>query len=352
MYIVLAIIAFGLLIAFHELGHFLVAKAFGVKVNEFAVGMGPTLLKKQGRETLYSLRLLPLGGFCAMEGEEEDSGDDRAFITKPAWQRALILAAGAVMNFLMGVIMVLCIAPNASFAEPVIAEFFEGCPYESADALQLGDRIFSVDGRRTYFTTDFSEVMSRGGDEHRIVLIREGRRVVLNDFSMPLVEYPQADGSSVWKYGIYFAPRQFGFGANLKYAWYESLNFVRIVWGSLGDLITGNVGVKDLSGPVGIVGYVDEMTEQAESTGEAIFDILYFFALIAVNLAVMNLLPIPALDGGRVFFLLVTWVLELILGRRIDPKYEKYIHAAGFALLMVLMVFIMFNDIYKIIFNR
>ncbi len=210
-----------------------------------------------------------------------------------------------------------------------------------------------MDGHRTYFTMDFSEYMARGeSDTHRIVLIRDGKRVVLRDYPLRLLEYPTADGGTTQKYGLYFAPRSFGLGANLKYSWYAALDFVRLVWRSLGDLVTGAVGIRDLSGPVGIVGYVGEMEAQAESSGEAAFNFFYFFALIAVNLAVMNLLPIPALDGGRVFFLLVTWLIERITRRRIDPKYEGYIHTAGFVLLMGLMVFVMFNDVFKLITGR
>lgn len=350
MVIFLAIIAFGVLIASHELGHFLAAKACGVRVNEFALGMGPKLLQKQGMETLYTLRALPLGGFCAMEGEDEASGDPRAFTAKRAWQRVLILCAGAAMNFLLGLILILCIAPNANFTEPVIAGFMEGCPYEGADSLLAGDRIYSVDGHRTYFTANFAEYMARAGsDTHKIVVIRDGKRVTLKDFYMPLVEYPAADGGTVMKYGLHFVPREFGLRANLRYSWYESLDFVRLIWRSLSDLVTGAVGIRELSGIVGVVDYTNEVVAEAESAAAARFDFLYIFALIAVNLAVMNMLPIPALDGGRVFFLIVTGLVELVSRRKIDPKYEGYIHTAGFVLLMGLMVFVMFNDVVKII---
>jgi len=350
MYIILAIIAFGVLIAVHEGGHFLAAKAFGVKVNEFALGMGPKLLKKQGRETLYTLRALPLGGFCAMEGEDAETGDPRAFTAKPAWQRAVILVAGAAMNYLIGLVLIFCIAPHAGFSEPVIADFMDGCPYESADGLQAGDRFLRIDGRRIFFADNVATYMSRtGSDDHTIVLRRGGQRVVLKNYHMPLVEYAQPDGSTVMKYGIYFSPRQDGFIANLRYAWYEAMDFVRVIWRSLGDLFTGAVGLRELSGPVGIVGYVNEVESAAKSPLEAWFTFFYIFALIAVNLAVMNLLPIPALDGGRVFFLLVTWCIERLTRKKLDPKYEGYIHTAGFILLMGLMIFVMFNDVVKLI---
>ena len=350
MYIVLAILAFGILIAVHELGHFMVAKACGVKVNEFSLGMGPAILQKQGKETVYSLRLFPIGGYCAMEGEDADTGDPRAFTAKPAWQRVLILCAGAAMNFLLGFVLILCISPNANFQEPVIADFMEGCPYQGEGALLPGDRFYSVDGHRTFFLSNFSEYMARSGsDVHDLVLVRDGSWVELEDFSMPKVAYPAEGGGTVMKYGLYFAPRETGFLADLRYSWYESLDLVRLIWQSLGDLIHGAVGVKELSGVVGIVDYANQVATEAETTQEAAFDFSFLFALIAVNLAVMNMLPLPALDGGRVFFLIVTTVVERIIRRKLNPKYEGYVHTAGLVLLMGLMVFVMYNDIVKIV---
>ena len=349
MYIVLAIIAFGVLILVHEGGHFFAARLCGVKVNEFAIGMGPKILKKQGKETLFTLRLLPFGGFCALEGEDEETGDERAFAAKPKWQRIVILCAGAAMNFLIGLIMLFCIMPWMNVAEPVIAGFMEGCPYVGEDALMEGDRILRVDGHRIYFTTDFSEYMSRGGDDvHTIVLRRDGERVVLKDFTMSLVAYPTDSGGSAMKYGLYFQPRGDGLWTNLRYTWYEGVGFVRLVWRSLGDLFTGAVGLRDFSGPVGVVGYVNEVEQQTTSALEAFFTFFYIFSLIAVNLAVVNLLPIPGLDGGRVFLLIVTSVIEGVSGKKLDPKYEGYINMAGLVLLLSLSAYILFNDVWKL----
>ena len=345
--ILLAIVAFGVLIAVHEGGHFLAAKACGVKVNEFALGMGPALLKKQGKETLYSLRALPIGGFCAMEGEDEDTGDPRAFTAKPAWKRAVILVAGPLMNFLLGFLMVLCISGRANFADPIISEFRPDCPYEEADGLQVGDQIWSVDGYRTFFSNGVVDAFQRSGsDTHDIVVLRDGRRVTLKDYFMPPYE---AENGTIRTYGFYFAPREFSLGANLRYSWDESLVFVRLVWESLGDLISGAVGVRELTGIVGVVDYVTQVTSEAEDVSRASFDFLFFFSLIAVNLAVMNLLPIPALDGGRIFLLLATWVIERVSRRKLNPKYEAYIHGAGLVLLMGLMVLVLFNDVFRIV---
>lgn len=351
MVIIIAILAFGLLVAVHELGHFMAAKAFGVKVEEFSLGMGPVLLKKQGRETLYSLRLLPFGGFCAMEGEDTKAQSPRSFTAQKVWKRAIILVAGAAMNFVMGFVLLLCIAHMTyAFTEPVISDFMPGCPYVGEEGLMEGDRIHSVNGHRTYFTNNFSQYISQG-ETHDIVLYRNGERVVLRDYYMVPVEYTLDDGTKEVKYGLYFETREFGFWNNLKYAWYASLDFVRLVWESLGMLVSGDVGIREMSGPVGIVSVVNDAAASSETVREAAFRICYIFSLIAVNLAVMNLLPIPALDGGRVFFLLVTWVIEKISKKRLDPKYEGYVHTAGFVLLMALMVFIMFSDVLREFFG-
>ena len=349
MYIILAIIAFGVLILVHEGGHFFAARLCGVKVNEFAIGMGPKLLKKQGKETLYTLRALPLGGFCALEGEDEETGDARAFSSKPRWQRILILCAGAAMNFLLGLIMIGCIMPYMIVTEPVIAGFYEGCPYEGEDGLQVGDRILRLDGHRIYFLEDLTEYLARGrDDDHTIVLRRDGRRVVLKDFTMTKQAYPTESGGAVMRYGLFFAPRGYGLWNNLRYTWYEGLSFVRLVWRSLGDLFRGAIGLRDFSGPVGVVGFVNEVEAQTENALEAFFTFFYIFALIAVNLAVVNLLPIPGLDGGRIFLLIVTGVIEALSRKKLDPKYERVINTAGLVLLIGLSLYILFNDVVKL----
>lgn len=354
MYIIIAIIVFGVLIATHELGHFIAAKLCGIKVLEFAMGMGPTLLKKQGKETLYSLRLLPLGGFCAMEGEDEDSGDPRAFTRQSAWKRVIILVAGAAMNFLTGLILILIVFSTLpGFNTPTITKFMDGCPYVGEEAFMVGDTIHSVDGHRTYFSSNVTTYLSRAKDERMdIVLIRDGEKLRLDDFELvPTIEDKDASGNAVMKYGFYFGVKESGLGAQLKYSWYCALDFVRMVWMSLSDLISGAVGMKEMSGVVGIVAMINDVGQAAPTASAAFLDIAYLAAFIAVNLAVMNMLPIPALDGGRVLFLALTWIIEKIIRRKLDPKYEGYIHAAGLMLLIALMVFIMFNDVIKLIWQ-
>ncbi len=351
MYIVIALLIFGVLIAVHELGHFLCAKACNVRVLEFSLGMGPPLFKKQRGETLYAVRALPIGGYCAMEGEDSESDDPRAFTRQPRWKRLLILCAGSAMNFFLGFLLVLLVFAGADyFTTPVITGFMEGCPYEGENALMEGDTFYRIDGHRIYFTSNIITYMSRsGGDTHDIVVIRDGKKVALDRFHMPLREYTRPDGTSELKYGLYFGIKENSFGAHLRYSWYGTVDFVREAWMGLTDLITGSIGVKALSGPVGIVSMINQVGESSASPVDAFENIAYFTALITVNLAVINMLPFPALDGGRVFGVIVLGVAERISRRRLNPKYEGYVHAAGLALLLAFMAYVMYNDIARIL---
>ena len=348
MYILLAILGFGILIAVHEFGHFMAAKACGVRVEEFSIGMGPALWKKQKGETLYALRALPIGGYCAMSGEDEAIEDDpRAFSSQPAWKRVIILVAGSFMNFLIGlVLLVIVFSSSRAYSTPVITEFFDGCPYESAEGLQVGDEFYRIDGHRIYFSANVSEYLARGNGVHDIVVIRDGEKVTLEDFELKLLTYPGEEGQY---YGFRFGVKEMNFGQKLQYSWYCALDFVRMVYNSLRDLLAGAVGVKDLSGPVGIVSMINDVGQESAGVKDALLNIAYFMAFIAVNLAVMNMLPIPALDGGRVFLLVVTWIIEHITRRKVDPRFEGYIHTGGMVLLLGLMAFVMFNDIFRIV---
>ena len=344
VYILIAILLFGVLIFVHEAGHFTAAKLCGVRVNEFAIGMGPAIIKKKKGETDYSLRCIPIGGFCAMAGEDEESDDPRAFTNQPAWKRFIILIAGSLMNFLLGMLIIAILyAPAKAFISPVIASFAEGCPYEGP--LQVGDRFYSVDGHRIYQYYDFSDYMEKNGPLHDIVVIRDGHRFKLDDFSMEKLLY---EGETQKRYGFSFGYEKATFSVKLRNVWNTSMEFVRWVWAGLAELVNGRVSMNEISGPVGIVDMIAETGEQAESTSDAFYSIFYLGAFIAINLAVMNMLPIPALDGGRVFLLIVTTIIEKIIGKKLDPKYEGYIHAAGMVLLLAFMAFVMFNDVLKL----
>lgn len=354
LYILLAIFIFGVLIAVHELGHFIAARACGVRVLEFAMGMGPLLWQRESKKgTLISLRALPIGGFCAMEGEDDASDDPAAFSNAAVWKRLIILVAGAGMNFLLGLVLVLvCLWGDLGelVSTPVIDSFMEGCPYVGEYGLQEGDEFLRINGQKVRFTNDVSAFLGESGGTADIVLLRDGQRVTLKDYPIVPVEYTDpATGESVMMYGLHFASRPAGVGTVLHYSWLTSLDFVRMVWMGLSDLVTGAVGMDQMSGVVGIVDLMADVGNAAPTVRDALLDILYLAAFIAVNLAVMNLLPLPALDGGRIFFLCVTWLIETVFRRRVNPKYENYINAAGLALLMALMVYVMFNDIFRIV---
>lgn len=351
IYIIVGILLFGLLVAIHEGGHFLAAKALGVQVNEFAIGMGPALFSRQKGETQYSLRLFPIGGYCAMEGEDEDTGNPRSFTSKSPWRRVVILVAGSASNFVAGfLIVVILVAAAGSYAVPVVQDLEEGFPCAGEEGLMPGDRILSVNGKKVRVYSDVSTYLSMtAGDATKdLVVERNGEKVVLND--LPLVPQTyEIDGQKVTMYGIYFAKEEATPLGVLRQSWDTSLYFARAVWSGLAMLVQGQVGLSDMSGPVGIVSYLGEAGEQGGSVAAGMQNVLYIIALIAVNLAVMNLLPIPALDGGRIFLLVVSEVFYLITRRKLDPKYEAYLHAGGFVLLMLLMVVVTFSDVWKLV---
>lgn len=350
LYILIALLLFGILIAIHEFGHFATAKLLGVRVNEFSVGMGPAIWKKQKGETLYSLRVFPIGGYCAMEGEDDDSADPHAFGRAKTWKKVIILAAGSFMNFVAGFLIALVLFSQAlGFVVPTINGFIEGYGTETS-GLQPGDIVYSVDGHRIYNYGNLTLFLSRAGDTIDFVVERDGKRVRLDQVYMPLQQRTDEAGETTYLRGITLGREILPptVGNKLLYSWYNSMDFVRLVWISLGDLVTGAVGLRDMTGPVGIVGTIAQVGSQAPTPADAAYNILYFAALIAVNLAVMNLLPIPALDGGRIFFLLINSVVYLIAKRRIAPKYEGYVHMVGLALMMGLMLLVTFSDIGKL----
>ena len=347
MYILLAILGFGILIAVHEFGHFMAAKACGVRVEEFSIGMGPALWKKQKGETLYALRALPIGGYCAMSGEDEAIEDDpRAFSSQPAWKRVIILVAGSFMNFLIGLLLlVIVFSGSRAYSTPIITEFFDGCPYESAEGLHKGDRFFEIDGNRIYMQMNVGDFLDQGSGVYDLVMLRDGEKVTLKQFAMERILY---EGQSQKMYGFYFGYDEATPLTVLKNAWYTCLEFGRWVKLGLKELVNGRVGIDEMSGPVAIVDLMAETGEAAPTTSDALYNIFYLTAFIAVNLAIMNMLPLPALDGGRVFLLLVTWIIETATGKKLNPKYEGYIHAAGMVLLLGLMAVIMFHDVWRL----
>lgn len=350
IYIIIAIVIFGLLIAIHELGHFLVAKACGVKVLEFSIGMGPQLWHKEGKETQYSLRLFPIGGFCAMEGEDGESDDPRAFGNTAGWKKFLVLIAGSASNFIAGMLLILCLfAASTGYVSTTLSGFVDGFPCQGETMLLAGDEIVSIDGSAVLLYSDISILLNRGnGKTHDIVVRRDGEKITLNDLPLTPREY-EVEGKKVTMYGLYFQSKEATFGSKLRLGLANSVDFVRMIWWSLEDLFTGAVGFSALSGPIGIVDAMGQMAESADGVRQAVDNLLYFAAFLAINLAFMNLLPLPALDGGRVFFLILNGLAVLLFRRRIPAKYEGYVHFGGLVLLLGLMVVVAVQDVYRII---
>jgi len=362
MYIVIAIIAFGILIAIHEFGHFISAKLCGVKVNEFAIGMGPKLFGKQGKETLYSLRALPFGGFCAMEGQDEGTGDARAFVAQKRWRRVIILVAGSAANFIAAFILIVILTSGENFFRvTTITDLSEDFPNKGVNGLMVGDTIHSINGERLYYLDDFSTFMQLARSGHvDLVIRRDGERIKLDRFPLErrvvLVDGEPLliDGQPVLRYGITFDVIEATPMGKFKYSCYTAFNFVRLIRVSIAQLVGGGVSIQDFSGPVGIIDAMNTIGQDAAQRygfAAALRSIVFFTAFIGVNLAVMNLLPIPALDGGRIVFILISWVVEKIIRRDLDPKYEGYVHTGAFVLLIGFMVFILVQDVVKLVSN-
>lgn len=331
--ILIAIVVFSALIFVHELGHFLVAKWAKVKVNEFAVGMGPVLLKTQKGETQYALRAFPIGGFCAMEGESDESEDSRAFCNVSIGKRMLISATGPAMNLVLGFIL-LCVLSTQVIGTTQIGNFYDNA--RSASHLEVGDVITRVNGHRVRTNNDLNYYFMRNNDG-------------IIDLEV------QRNGEKLTLYGVEFDTHQEGkarilivdfrlvgvkptFTQAVGYAGNWTVSLMRQVWGSLYDLITGRFELTSLSGPVGVTSAIG----QASSMGWKY--LLEMVSFISVNLAVFNLLPIPALDGGRIIFL----GIEAIRRKPFSIKVEGVVNGITFLMLIGLVIFATVNDVIRL----
>ncbi|MBQ8502914.1 MAG: RIP metalloprotease RseP [Clostridia bacterium] len=410
--IIIAVLFFGLIIFIHELGHFIFAKAFGVKVNEFALGMGPTILKKQGKETKYALRLFPIGGFVSMEGEDEASDDSRAYCNQKAWKRMIIISAGAVMNLILGVVVCFCLVCSEDLVGTnQILQFYEGSV--SSSSLKEGDKIVRIDGKRVFSDYDISFLMQRNATGHYDFIVeRDGEKIELEDVpfakrtmgnfsyspdcsissvsaklkkvgfedgdiitSVNGVETPddktliaqiQADEDYVYDFTVKRGGEELSFeqitlqtatvfdfiilgeDKNIlnvtKNAFGYAFSMGRMVYLSLFDLLSGQYGLNELTGAVGTISVITDIAEESVATTDW-SQLFMLMAMITINIGLFNLLPVPALDGGHLFFMFV----ELIIRRPIPQKYVSWIHAAGLVLLLGLMAVITFSDIWKLI---
>lgn len=410
--IAIAILFFGFIIFIHEFGHFIFAKLFGVKVNEFALGMGPTILKKQGKVTKYALRLFPIGGFVSMEGEDEESEDENAFGKKKVWQRMIIVVAGATFNLILGVIICCFIVGSQEYVGTNrILNFYEGAV--SSSQLQPDDKIIEIDGKKIFSDYDISFLMTRNNSgKYSFVVERNGEKL-----SLPEVNFSTKTGgnfafdenaaisslsAAITKQGLEEGDKvikvnetEIASGEDLVLAINSDsdriidftvirnqgevsvekvklntvtvLDFVilgeeknvfnvlsggfkyavsmsRMVYLSLFDLISGKYGFNEISGPIGTVSVITEVAQSSAAVADW-SSMFMMMALITINIGLFNLLPIPALDGGRFFFMLV----ELVFRKPIPAKYENWIHAAGMILLLGFMAIVSFSDIWKLV---
>jgi len=428
---------FELIVFIHEFGHFITAKKFGVQVNEFALGMGPKIIKFQKGETLYSLRLFPIGGFCAMEGEDGDSESERAFSKKPVWQRMIIVLAGAFNNIVLGLIMMMILTGQAdAFSSTTIAGFAQAA-FTSKSGLEVGDQLLDIGGYKINSSKDIGFAIAMlplqivDGDDFYIykedcgfTLLRQYSSLKAEDYTeeellditkafndgiekinnctskeeadkiteetlaevnslaktdyspeeseyMPERKRYRADvkvlrsGKEVFLNNVDFytylgendtptVALDFSvtaidktFGSLISESFKGTISVVRMIWKSLAGLVTGRFGMNDVAGPVGAASVVTQAAQAGLETGfmDAVYNIVYMMMIITVNLGIVNLLPLPALDGGRFFFMLI----EVIARRPVPQKYEAWIHAAGFLILLGFIVVITFNDIVRLV---
>ena len=348
-YLLVTVFLMGILVFVHELGHYLTARACHVTIYEFSLGMGKRLggftSKKTGIQ--YSIRLFPIGGYVSMAGEDEtkegEEDDPNAFNKKNVWQRIIILVAGAGMNVLTGFLAMLVLTTGMTFAgyklpSTVIGEFAVGAP-SYVSGLELGDRIISIDGVKVHTGYDLSyEIMFNAYKPVDVLVERAGNRVLITD-----VRFPTGEEQGVMLGGMDFSvlANKSTVGNVLKTAFFRGTSSIKMVFDSLGGMISGRFGLSDLSGPIGMTTAVQDVASQPMAG----WNILYLFAIIAMNLGVMNLLPLPALDGGRLFF---RFLEVLRFGKPVNEKFEATIHGMGMILLPGLMALIAFKDIFAL----
>lgn len=337
MSIIVSILVFGIVIMIHELGHFIMAKRSGIKVNEFSIGMGPQIYGKTIGDTEYSIRALPIGGYVAMEGEDEESDAEGAFNSVPVQDRIGVVVAGAVMNMLLGfVVLFYLTASQPAITSRTVSNFYDGA-MTAQTGLMVDDEIIAINGRKCYIANDiiyeFARTQNGVAD---FTVIRNGEKVELENVTFDTY-IDEATGlkQMVIDFTVYPVTKTIPNIAKEAFNW--TISIARMVFLSLVDLVTGNVAINQMSGPVGIVSTI------SEAVSYGLESVLMILAMITINLGVFNLLPVPALDGGRLVFLLI----ELVRGKPVDQKYEMWVNAAGMIVLLAFMAFVTFSDITK-----
>ncbi len=337
----MAVLVFGVLIFIHEFGHYITARIFKVSINEFAIGMGPKLVGYTSKKTniLYSLRLFPIGGYVSMVGEDEESDDENALNKKPAWQRFIIVSAGALTNIITGIVlMVVLVAVAFNIGGTTVSEFNEKYKeFADSSGLIIGDTIKEIDGEGVRYTQDLLyTVFDKCTEPVDIKIERNGETLILSN-----VVFPTGEQDGLLYGDIFFkvAPLEKNFYNVVSYGLSSAFNTIEIIWDSLTGLLTGKYGVAQLSGPVGATSAV------AQTAKSGLPDLVYMCIFISMNLGIFNLLPLPALDGGRLVFI----IIEMIRRKPVPAKYEGYVHFAGIVILMMFMILITFKDIISFI---
>ena len=338
-YFFIVVLVFGVFIFIHELGHFLTARMCKVSIKEFAIGLGPKLLSKTSAKSKikYTLRALPIGGFVSMEGEDDASDDANAFCNKKLWQRMLIILAGPLMNLILGfILMSILICSQSTFLSTTV-DFF-GSKATSNEFLQPNDVIIAIDNTKIYTGSDLSyEIMFQGYEPISVTVERDGEKITFEN-----VVFPTFEDS-----GALFGQRDFAlkeeaksFSTIIKHTYFRSLSTIKMVYDSLGGLVSGRFGMEAVSGPVGVT----EVVGEAAKNGFSSF--LYIITVLTINLGVFNLIPFPALDGGRLLFL----IIEAIRRKPLNKNIEGYINFVGIIILFAFMILVTFKDIIKLFF--
>ncbi|MBE6021095.1 MAG: RIP metalloprotease RseP [Firmicutes bacterium] len=334
--ILIVVILFEILIIGHEFGHYITAKRVGIRVNEFSIGMGPAVISKQKGETLYSLRAFPIGGYVAMEGEDDESEDERSFNKKSIPQKMLVVSAGAVMNYLMAILILVVMFMYIGAPSTTIKDVVEGSPAAAA-GIEAGDTIVGINGIEADEWASITEEIQKYGEGDTVAVdilkddtgsvVTKDIQLFLNEQGMPAI-------------GVY-ADYERNLIYSVKRAFVSSVELIFVMFESLGMLISGEASVNDVVGPVGIVSVM------GDAAAQGVIYVMYLSALLSVNLAVVNLLPLPALDGGRLLFLMLCGITR----KQLDPNIEGRIHYFGFVLLLVLMVVITVKDVNQFILH-
>ena len=338
--IVIILLMFTVIVVAHEWGHYITAKKCGVLVHEFAVGMGPMLWSKQVGETLYSIRLLPIGGYCRMEEEVGTSNNPRAMASKKPWQKLIVVSAGAIMNFILAWVLLAIFAGYIGTSTNVVKEVQAHTPALEA-GIQAKDRIIAINGHSIKDLSELKQYMTEEECTYTLT-IKRGREIL----ELPVATRVMDEKSSP-RFGFLIETSHFNIWYNVKTGFLMVIAVIRMVWDSVVGLISGAIGFDQMAGIVGVVDAGSQVWDSSMQSGGvhlALMNMVYLAALLSANLGVMNLLPLPALDGGRIFFILI----EMIRGKAIPPEKEGAVHFIGMVLLMLLTVVVLYNDIMRL----